>query len=171
MTDDNTDKTEKDMDRASRISQRDRSRRDRDRGGRDRDDRRTDDESQKSKKSQTSNMDGEVESGETETVTPDELSEKTGSSVTISDESPENQPIKDRNHVPFYLRDEFQQEFNRLTAGAIAEAEAVEDVSLADNRHIRPLALKLGAERMKEMDPEDLVDKLANDDVLDDPRA
>lgn len=141
---DGGDKTEKDMDRADRITSRSRDRKSRGRG--DRRSESTPDESQQSQKSQK------------EQKRPD-----------TDEELPENQPIKERKHDTFYLREDLRTEFNRLTAGAVAEAEASTGVKLGDNRHLRPLALKLGAERINQMDPEEVVAKLVDDVVLDDP--
>jgi hypothetical protein len=56
-----------------------------------------------------------------------------------------------------------------LAVGTFAEVEATQSVDLDTNRHRRPLLLLLGAERIAEMDDDEILSKLVDEDVLDDP--
>ncbi|WP_058997728.1 hypothetical protein [Haloarcula sp. CBA1127] len=152
---DDTD-TEKDMDRAARIGSRNHDRRQR------RDDSQEQQESQKSQSQQTS-QEQQTGSADSESV------EQQESQKSQRQQRPEEQPVTERRHDTYYLRDDLRKEVNRLTVGTFAEVEATHGVDLDTNRHRRPLLLLLGAERLAEMDDDEILSKLVDEDVLDDP--
>jgi hypothetical protein len=82
------------------------------------------------------------------------------------------QPVKDRPHrtvyLPSALDDEFDSQIDRIQYEAKHETEG-EKVQLAKNRHVYPLIVHLGLERVGEMTIDELLATLAEADTLDAP--
>ena len=191
MSDD--DEGEGDKDRAQRVRDR-RSRRDRrDRREPDGDmsesDEQESDTSQTSVSSQTAQTDqlsqteqtdgnSESQTEQSSQTTQIEQTDQSQSADTTSqmsqtqsdttDEQPLNeQPIKERTHETFYLRDDLRRELRRVTGQANLDFEMAFDTELEKNRHLRPLLLYLGAKELEAMEPAEIKDTLLETDLLD----
>lgn len=98
----------------------------------------------------------------------EESSQMSQTEATTRDEpTPDQQPIKERTHETFYLRNDLRHELRRITGQANLDFEMAYGIELEKNRHLRPLLLYLGAQKLDDMAPEDVRDVLENTDVLD----
>ncbi len=156
----NADKNEtedEEMDRAARVRDR-RSRRDRRSNTDD-----SSDSDESTKMSQTSQTEQSKQTSSTS-----EADKMTQTDTTSTTTEPLNQqPIKDRTHETFYLRDDLRRELRRISGQSNLDFELEYDIELEKNRHLRPLLLYLGAKRMEEMDATDIKDVLDSTDILD----
>jgi hypothetical protein len=85
-----------------------------------------------------------------------------------TDEQPLNeQPIKERTHETFYLRDDLRREIRRTSGQANLDFEMAFNTELEKNRHLRPLLLYLGAKELEAMEPAEIKDTLLETDLLD----
>jgi hypothetical protein len=88
-------------------------------------------------------------------------------SDTTDKQSLDEQPIKERTHETFYLRDDLRRELRRISGQASLDFEMQFDTELEKNRHLRPLLLHLGAKQLEEMNPEAIENALNETDLLD----
>ena len=183
MSEGSDDGEDEDKDRAKRVRDR-RSRRDRDSRGRDSD---TENEDQTSSTSQTSQTKQTETKSQIDKTSQTEQREQNGqteateqrSSVdgtsqmsqtqsdTTDERSLDEQPIKERTHETFYLRDDLRRELRRISGQASLDFEMKFDTELEKNRHLRPLLLHLGAKQLEDMDPEAIKSVLNDTDLLD----
>lgn len=78
-------------------------------------------------------------------------------------------PVTERNHDTFYLTDALRRELRTAGKQASLYHEMEFETELEKNRHLRPLILRLGMERLAEMDADEIRTRLESDDLLDDP--
>ena len=180
MSESSDDGEDEDKDRAQRVRDR-RSRRDRDSRSRDSD---NEGEEQTSRTSQTSQTPQTESASQTNRTSQTEQSEQTEAaeqrssagntsqmsqtqSDTTDKQSLDEQPIKERTHETFYLRDDLRRELRRISGQASLDFEMQFDTELEKNRHLRPLLLHLGAKQLEEMNPEAIENALNETDLLD----
>jgi hypothetical protein len=85
-----------------------------------------------------------------------------------SDDQPLNeQPIKERTHETFYLREDLRRELRRISGQANLDFEMEFNTELEKNRHLRPLLLHLGAKQLENMTPEEIENALDETNILD----
>ena len=159
MSGSDDDGDDQDKDRAQRVRDR-RSRRDRDSRGRGSDD---EDEEQTSSTSQTEQTEAAEQRSSADTTS--QMSQT--QSDTTDEQSLDEQPIKERTHETFYLRDDLRRELRRISGQASLDFEMQFDTELEKNRHLRPLLLHLGAKQLEEMNPEAIENALNETDLLD----
>ena len=156
MSDNKPDAGEdEEMDRASRVRNR-RSRRDRRSN--------TEDPSESDESSKESQREQKSQTAQTTNTSQTEQMTQTDAIPTAE---PNQQPIKDRTHETFYLRDDLRQELRRVTGQTNLDFDLKYGTELEKNRHLRPLLLYLGAKQMEEMNITDIKDILDNTDILD----
>jgi hypothetical protein len=160
MSGSDDDGDDQDKDRAQRVRDR-RSRRDRDSRGRGSDD---EDEEQTSSTSQTEQTESAEQRSSADTTS--QMSQT--QSDTTDDQSLDEQPIKERTHETFYLRDDLRRELRRISGQASLDFEMQFDTELEKNRHLRPLLLHLGAKELESMNSEDIENALNETEILDD---
>ena len=160
MTDDEADTdNDEEMDRAARVRNR-RSRRDRRSNTQESSDNDSDASSEPSQTSQ-------IEQSE-QTSSTSEKDQMTQADATSTTAEPRNQqPIKDRTHETFYLRDDLRRKLRQISGQSNLDFEFEYGVELEKNRHLRPLLLYLGAKQMEEMSATDIKDVLDSTDILD----
>jgi hypothetical protein len=76
-------------------------------------------------------------------------------------------PVTERPHDTYYLPEDLRRELKRVGTMASLEFEGEYGVELEKNRHIRPLMLYLGMQRLEEMSPETIHETLTESDLLD----
>ena len=160
MNESSDDSEDEDKDRAQRVRDR-RSRRGRDSRGRGSDD---EDEEQTSSTSQTEQTESAEQRSSADTTS--QMSQT--QSDTTDDQSLDEQPIKERTHETFYLRDDLRRELRRISGQASLDFEMQFDTELEKNRHLRPLLLHLGAKELESMNSEDIENALNETEILDD---
>jgi len=160
MSGSDDDGDDQDKDRAQRVRDR-RSRRDRDSRGRGSDD---EDEEQTSSTSQTEQTEAAEQRSSADTTS--QMSQT--QSDTTDEQSLDEQPIKERTHETFYLRDDLRRELRRISGQASLDFEMQFDTELEKNRHLRPLLLHLGAKELESMNSEDIENVLNETEILDD---
>ena len=160
MSGSDDDGDDQDKDRAQRVRDR-RSRRDRDSRGRGSDD---EDEEQTSSTSQTEQTESAEQRSSADTTS--QMSQT--QSDTTDEQSLDEQPIKERTHETFYLRDDLRRELRRISGQASLDFEMQFDTELEKNRHLRPLLLHLGAKELESMNSEDIENALNETEILDD---
>ena len=172
MTDDEADTdNDEEMDRAARVRNR-RSRRDRRSKTQESSDNDSDASSEPSQTAQTSETESEEQTSQIEqseqTSSTSEKDQMTQADATSTTAEPRNQqPIKDRTHETFYLRDDLRRELRQISGQSNLDFEFEYGVELEKNRHLRPLLLYLGAKQMEEMNATDIKDVLDSTDILD----
>ena len=187
MSGSDDDGDEQDKDRAQRVRDR-RSRRDRDsrdRRGDNEDEEQTSSTSQTSQTAQTESASQTDKTSQIEQTTQTEQSEQTEAAEqrssaddtsqmsqtqfdTTDEQSLDEQPIKERTHETFYLRDDLRRELRRISGQASLDFEMQFDTELEKNRHLRPLLLHLGAKELESMNSEDIENALNETEILDD---
>jgi hypothetical protein len=177
MSESSDDGDDDDKDRAQRVRDR-RSRRDRDSRDRRGDDEDEEQTSSTSQTQQTSNTSQTSQTTQTEQSEQTEPTEQSGSADTTSqmsqtqsdsteERSLDEQPIKERTHETFYLREDLRRELRRITGQASLDFEMEYNAELEKNRHLRPLLLHLGAKKLEEMEPEEIENALNETEILD----
>lgn len=86
----------------------------------------------------------------------------------VTDDTDESlPPITDRQHTTFYLSDALRTELTDARVSMEYELQREYGFEMEKNRHFRPLALYLGARKIKTMSAEEIADILDTTDVLD----
>lgn len=100
--------------------------------------------------------------------TEDDSSTTDASSASGSDrETLPTDPISERIHGNFYLREDLQSILRRTRSMTENEVLMEYDIELEKNRHIRPLLLWLGVQQLQGMEPKEVIATLNDVDELD----
>jgi hypothetical protein len=78
-------------------------------------------------------------------------------------------PVTDRRHATFYLTDSLHQLLERTFHELQGDLKSRYDspIEIEKNRHFRPLMLYLGAQQLKRMETEEVVETLDSVELLD----
>lgn len=83
-------------------------------------------------------------------------------------------PVTQREHDTFYLSEDVRGELNQMYRRVALDVLEETGIDIDDqqvggrNRYFRPLALLLGARRLREMSPDELRDAIEAEDLVDD---
>lgn len=80
---------------------------------------------------------------------------------------PPSEPVTERDHSTFYLHEDLSNELRR--AWLEMQMSFIDEYGFEPekNRHFRPLVLYLGAQKIKEMDTDEIASTLNTTDILD----